>query len=162
MQRLKRVAKRLTLGLVSLALVHLALLVFPGPLFAHVRSGRFLVVHADAPIPRAADGVIADAEARLSRSPIFVPGVTHDLYVCQSAWRWRLLSPGAFGSGAYALGPFAHPIYTRPAHFERDRLVGPSGHEASGERTLAYFVAHEVTHTLTADFLGPRAYYGLQ
>ena len=161
MRRAKRIGKRLSLGLVSLALAYLALLVFPDPLFAHARSGRFLRVHADAPIPAAADAVIADAESRLERSPLFVPGVPHDVFVCQSAWRWRLLSPGAFRSGAYALGPFARPVYTRPAHFDRDRLVGPSGHEATDERTLAYFLAHEVTHTLTADLLGPRADLGL-
>jgi hypothetical protein len=160
-KRAKRIARRSLLGMTSLVLAYLALLVFPDPLFAHTRAGRFVVVHADAPIPEAAGAVIADAEARLSRSSIFVPGVAHDVYVCQSAWRWRLLSPGAFGSGAYALGPFARPVYTRPAHFARDRLVGPSGREATGERTLAYFLAHEVTHTLTADFLGPQAYEAL-
>lgn len=40
-------------------------------------------------------------------------------------------------------------------------MTGPSGREATGERTLGYFLAHEVTHTLTADALGPRAYLAL-
>jgi hypothetical protein len=161
MPPLKRALRRSVAGLFVLAVAYLGLLVFPDPLFAHVREGRSITIHADAPVPASADSVVQEAEARLARSPIFDVGRHHDVYVCQSAWRWRLLSPHAFGAGAYAFGPFARPIYTRPVHFDRDRLVGPSGREASGERTLAYFLAHEVTHTLTADFLGPRAFFAL-
>jgi hypothetical protein len=161
MPRTRRIARRTIGGLALAAVAYLTLLVFPDPLFAHVREGASITLHADTPIPEAADAVVRDAEARLARSPLFDPEVHHDVYVCNALWRWRLLSPGAFGSGAYALGPFARPIYTRPAHFDRDRLVGPSGHEAAAERTLAYFLAHEVTHTLTADFLGPRDYHAL-
>lgn len=97
----RRIARVLAFAL-ALALAYLALLVFPDPLFAHVRRGRFLVMHADRPIPEAAERVIADAEERIARAAIFTPGVEHHVYVCQSAWRWRLLSTNAFGSGAYA------------------------------------------------------------
>ena len=37
----------------------------------------------------------------------------------------------------------------------------PSGNEVPGERTLSYFIAHEVTHTLIADRLGAIAYWRL-
>jgi hypothetical protein len=158
---MKKKARRLGLGLASVFAAYVALLTFPDPLFAHARAGRFVTVHADEPIPASADAIVADTEARLARSPLLLPGVAHHLYVCQSAWRWRLLSNGAFHSGAYAFGPFARPVFTRPVHFDRDRLVGPSGNEATGERTVAYFFAHEVTHTLTSDFLGPAAYMSL-
>jgi len=161
MARARRIVGRFFLGFLALALAYLGLLVFPDPLFAHARAGRFVTVHADAPIPSAADGVIADAEARVERSPLFVAGIQHHIYVCQSAWRWRVLSNGAFHSGAVAMAPFGRAIFTRPAHFERDRMVGPSGREATGERTLAYFFAHEITHTLTADFLGAIPYRSL-
>lgn len=33
-------------------------------------------------------------------------------------------------------------------------MIGPSGRVVTGERTLAYYVAHEATHTITADHLG--------
>lgn len=158
MKKARRIVSRFALGFASVFVAYLALLVFPDPLFAHARTGRFVVVHADAPIPASADAIVADTEARLQRSPLFVPGVTHHLYVCQTPWRWSLLSNSAFHSGAYAFGPFGRPVFTRPVHFERDRLVGPSGRESTGERTVAYFFSHEVTHTLTADFLGPLAY----
>ncbi len=145
---------RALVSVIALAAAYVALLVFPSPLFAHARTGRFLTVHADAPIPASADAVIADAEARVERSALFVPGASHDVYVCQSSWRWRLVSNRAFGSGAFAMAPIGRSVFTRPAHFDRDRLVGPSGHETPGERTLAYFLAHEITHTLTADRMG--------
>jgi hypothetical protein len=153
--------RRAFLFLLASAVAYLGLIVFPDPLFAYAREGEFVVVHADEPIPAAADRVIADTEQRVQRSPLFVLGVTHDVYVCQSAWRWRLLSNGAFRSGAVAMAPIGRAIFTRPAHFDRDRMVGPSGREAMGERTLAYFFAHEVTHTLSADFVGALPYRSL-
>jgi hypothetical protein len=60
-----------------------------------------------------------------------------------------------------AMAPVGRAVFTRPAHFEHDRMVGPHGTETPNERTLAYFFAHEVTHTLTADFLGALPYRAL-
>lgn len=158
--RVRMALRRALVSLLALAAAYVALLVFPAPLFAHARAGRFVTVHADAPIPASADAVIADAEARVERSALFVPGVTHDVYVCQSLWRWRLVSNRAVGAGAIAMAPIGHAVFTRPAHFDIDRLVGPSGRETPGERTLAYYLAHEITHTLTADRMGV-AYFDL-
>ncbi len=51
-------------------------------------------------------------------------------------------------------------MFFRPARLDGDTMIGASGREAGGERTLGYYVAHEVTHTMTADRMG-LAYYDL-
>lgn len=152
---------RVLLGFSALLVAYTVLLVVPAPLFAHARDGRFVKVHADEPIPPSAALVIRETEALVRRSPIFVPEVHHDIYVCQHLWRWNLLSNIRSNAGAVAMAPIGRAVFTRPAHFERNRLVGPSGHETPDERTLAYFLAHEITHTLTADYLGARAFRAL-
>ncbi|MBO0863349.1 MAG: hypothetical protein J2P21_33620 [Chloracidobacterium sp.] len=40
-------------------------------------------------------------------------------------------------------------------------MISPSGNRVSGERTLDYFIAHEITHTLTAELVGAIAYHRL-
>jgi hypothetical protein len=160
MARLKRVLARTALALVTLASTYLALLVAPDPLFAHARAGAFLVVHADTPLPPETDAVIALAEARIASSPLFDETRAHDVYVCAAPWRWSLLSGVNARAGAVAMAPIGRSVFTREARFERNRLVGASGREAEPPRTIDYYLAHEVTHTLTADALG-LAYFDL-
>jgi hypothetical protein len=40
-------------------------------------------------------------------------------------------------------------------------VIGPSGKEVSGERTLAYFITHEIAHSLEVRLLGRYAYIRL-
>jgi hypothetical protein len=54
--------------------------------------------------------------------------------------------------------PLTGNIFLRPAHVESNRLLNPAGKEVMGERTLAYFIAHEVTHTMLARRIGRLAY----
>jgi len=52
-------------------------------------------------------------------------------------------------------------VFLRPSNVARGTLIGPSGDEKTGERTLGYFIAHEVTHAMTADRVGRRGYHRL-
>ena len=40
-------------------------------------------------------------------------------------------------------------------------MIRPLGQDTPGERTLAYFIAHEVTHAMTADRIGRWRYFHL-
>ncbi|MBN8615420.1 MAG: hypothetical protein J0L92_32795 [Deltaproteobacteria bacterium] len=144
-------------GLLAAALVlvaYAALLLDPSPLFAHTLRRGALIAHVDAPIPAALSETLDEATRRLSRSPLFDPGRLHHLYFCQSEWRWRLFAHWNRGAAGFALAPFSRVVFLRRAQLERDRMIGPSGRVVTGERTLAYYVAHESTHTITADHLG--------
>jgi hypothetical protein len=45
-------------------------------------------------------------------------------------------------------------VFIRPTNLQRGRVIGRSGVEKGGDRTLAYFIAHEVTHAMTMDRIG--------
>lgn len=145
----------------ALTLVAYALLLLdPSPLFAHTLRRGALIAHVDAPIPEALGDTLEEASRRLARSPLFDASRTHDLYFCQSDWRWRLFSHWNQGAAGFALAPLSRVVFLRRAQLDRDRMIGPSGRVVPGERTLAYYVAHEATHTITADHLG-LAYHDL-
>ncbi len=144
------------LGLVAYA----ALLLDPSPLFAHTLRRGALIAHVDAPIPEGLASTLDEAARRLARSPLFDPAREHHLYFCQSGWRWRLFSHWNQGAAGFALAPLSRVVFFRRAALDRDRMIGPSGRVVTGERTLAYYAAHEATHTITADHLG-LAYYEL-
>jgi hypothetical protein len=136
------------------ALTYLALLIHPDPLFAHTLRGSFITAHADEPLPAAMRGTLALAESHVRTSPLFDPSREHHAYFCQSRWRWDVLSGWNHRAAAVALAPLGRAVFFRPARLASNRMIGASGREVRGERTLDYYVAHEVTHTLTADYLG--------
>jgi hypothetical protein len=141
---------------------YVALLFAPAPLFRYAYAGMAVTLHSDAPLPPEAADVVRRVEAKLQRSPLLEAPIKHDVYLCNSGWRWWLLSGGNHRSAAIALlAPFGRGVITREAHLIGDRLVQASGAEAPDERTLDYYVAHEIAHTMTADFLGARAYLAL-
>ena len=49
----------------------------------------------------------------------------------------------------------------RSADFDKDRLTSPSGIKVPGVRSLSYFIAHEIAHTMVADQVGSFAYVRL-
>ena len=63
--------------------------------------------------------------------------------------------------GGLTYPPLTNNIFLRAADLDGDRLIGPSGKPVPGERTLTYFVAHEIMHTLLADELGAVRYLRL-
>jgi hypothetical protein len=154
MRRLRRLVVRALLALLSFAAGYAALLILPDPLFAYVDSGRFVTVHADEPLPPETREVIALAEARIESSPIFDPDRDHHVFVCNEPWRWRFFAGLDSGAGAIAYAPFGRAVFTREVRFERNRLIRAAGLETPAPRTASYFIAHEITHTMTADRLG--------
>lgn len=156
----RRRVRRGALVLVAGFGCYAALLVHPDPLFAHTLEHGALRAHADEPLPDAMEGTLARAEAHLRTSPLFDAARAHDLYFCQTGWRWSLFSHWNQGAAAFALAPLSRVVFFRRASLATNEMIGPSGRVVRGERTLDYYVAHEVAHTLTADHLG-WAYHAL-
>ena len=78
------------------------------------------------------------------------------VYFCNRSWRFILFANYRYKVGGLTYAPFSNNIFLRAANIAADRLVGPSGKEVTGERTLSYFIAHEITHTLLCDELWGR------
>jgi hypothetical protein len=148
----RRVVRRAMLGLAALVAGHLALVVHPQPLFAYTLQRGNIVLHARQPLPPEATPILADALARVSGSPLYDAARMHHVFLCDTSGLYVFFSPWAYKSGGQA--QVTGNVFIRPANVARGRVIGRSGVEKGGERTLAYYIAHEVTHVMTDDHFG--------
>ena len=137
----------------------LALAIHPHPLFGYSARRANVVLHARAPFPPQTGALHEDVLARVSRSPLYDAKRTQHVFLCDSPALFALFAPWHRKVGGVADVYLGGNVFLRPSSIERGRLIGPSGDDKPGERTLAYFIAHEVTHAMTGDRIG-RWHYG--
>jgi hypothetical protein len=145
------------LGIGIVFVSYLVLLSHPGLFFRHAFTRGGITLYSDEPIPPEATGRVLDVvERRLARSPLAAPSRVKDLriYICNRRWRFALFANFRYKAAGLAYGPLSGNIFLRTAHFDANRLVNYSGREVPGERTLSYYIAHEIMHTLVTRELG--------
>ena len=160
--RIRRVLARAALVFALALAVYGALLLHPQPLFAYSARDAAILLHAREPLPPEVQGVLADALRRVETSPFYSAGETYDAFLCDDTRTFTAFTLWNRGAGAVSQWDLTGNIFLRPSHVERNRLVGASGRETPGERTLSYFIAHEVTHTMLARGIGRWNYAHLQ
>jgi hypothetical protein len=158
----RRLTRKLLLSLTAAAVPYAILLTRPQIVFAYEARAQNVVLHARAPLTLKATEIAAAAQQRVSRSPFYVPTETYDVYLCDSAALFAVFALWNRNVGGIADVYLTRNVWLRPARIERDRLIGPSGAEAAADRTLTYFIAHEITHIMTARRLGRRGYHRLE
>jgi hypothetical protein len=158
-RRWARRARRAALAAAGVIVAWVALAIHPQPLFAYSLQRANVVLHARAPLPAQAGPLLDDVLARVQRSPIYDAGRTHHVFLCDSPALFALFAlPWNRKVGGVTHVHLGGNAFLRPSSVERGRLIGPSGDDKPGERTLAYFIAHEVTHAMTVDRVGRRGY----
>lgn len=158
---LRRWLRRCWMGALPLVVLYAAVCLHPQLLFANELHASNVVLHARTPLPPQALAIAAAAQQRLSRSPFFEAGDTYDVFLCDTPALFSLFALWDHGVGGVAQVYLKGNVFLRPSRIERDRLIGPSGQEATGDRTLTYFVAHELTHIAVARRLGRLKYHRL-
>jgi hypothetical protein len=139
----------------------LLFLCFPDPLFVYELKHGPIVIRSDLPIPATAESVLRESERRLARSPFYEPSVKRRVYVCNRSWRFLLFANIRYRVGGLTYPPLSNNIFLRAADFDENRLTSPSGIKVPGVRSLSYFIAHEIAHTLIADRMGSLGYLRL-
>jgi hypothetical protein len=152
---------RLASLLVSAAVMYAALLCHPDPLFAYSVRGGTIMLHSPQPLPACAIDIARAADARVARSPLYDPRAVHHVYLSDTSWRFALFSSYRYRAGGVAYGGLTQNAFLRPSRLERDRLVRWDGSEVPAERTLSYFIAHEVVHAMLSAHLGRLRYLRL-
>jgi hypothetical protein len=134
-------------------------LAYPQPFFAyHAERGR-LAIYSDQPFDAAnGDAVLAAVEARISRSPLDLHD-THRIFVSNAAWRRTIFMNIASGAGGVNFYPVTRNVFVRHADIDRNTLFGGNGKPVAPPRTLAYYGAHEIAHSLTGEHLGLAHFY---
>ncbi|OKO70489.1 hypothetical protein [Bradyrhizobium sp. AS23.2] len=127
----------------------------PQPLFAYsVHSGR-LPLYSDAPFePDDGIRVLADIERRISSAPAEIADAhsSYRVFIVNAEWRRRLTFLNNYGAGGVNYYPLGQNVFLRQG--DMDRLFQSNGQRVPGPRTLAYFGAHEIAHTLIGQRTG--------
>lgn len=153
-RRWLRVVSRIGVGAVAVLATWLVLIIHPQPLFAHTVSRGNVVLHARVPLEPYAGPLLDDVLRRVSRSALYDPSRLHHVFLCDTTTLFAFLEPIHRRVGGVAQTQFVGNVFIRPFNLAHGRVIGASGQETTGERTLAYFIAHELTHVMTADRVG--------
>ena len=145
-------------GLAGVVAAYLALAIHPQPLFAYTLQRGNVVLHAREPLPPEATPILDDALARVGRSPLYDAARTHHVFLCGTSAVYDFFTLWHHKSGGVTDTWLDGNVFIRPADVQRGRVIGRSGVEKGGERTLAYYIAHEITHAMSADRVGRWAF----
>jgi hypothetical protein len=162
MQTRKTVFVRIVAAAGGLFAAYAVLLCIPQPFFAFsVRAGN-LVLRSDREFSEGAGKQVLELAARkLARSPLYSGRQSHSVFICNSRWRQMLFFNKDFGVGGVAQYPATPNVFLRDARIEDNCLISARGTPVTGDRTLDYYVAHEITHQLTGQAIGPLRFYRL-
>jgi hypothetical protein len=152
-RRIARTTVRTVVGAFGVAMAWLGLALHPEPLFAHSAERANIVLHSRKPLPPEASPLLEEVVRRVSRSPLYDPAQRQHVFLCDTPALFGLLTLKIHAGGVTQM-LFGRNVFIRPSSIERDAVFGPSGVVKESERSLTYFVAHELTHAMTADRLG--------
>jgi hypothetical protein len=139
----------------------MTLIAFPYPIFSHAFHFENITVYSDQSISPALLPILNDVQARLRRSPLNDPTLQHRVFICNKGWLFTFLANADYRAGGVNKTWLNQNIFLRRSDIEKNRLISPSGREVPGERTLAYFITHEIAHSLEVHLLGRYAYIRL-
>ena len=155
LQMIKRTLLWATAAVAIIALVLVALITWPNPLFAFSLGAGKLTVVSDHPIPPAGgQRFLRDCERLLERSPLKAMRREYRLYVTNEDWRQRLFfipHREAWGFAWYY--DFGGHAFLSGADFKTGQVVH-WGYIGTPPRTLAYLCAHELTHVIAWEHIG--------
>ncbi len=133
-----------TTGLVG---IYILTICFPQPFFKNKVLIGNITVYSDKEIPSEIDEIVKTAENRIKKSVIYKENIKPKIFIANDFWRWAY-----FTNTHYKVGGLAYVgidnIFFRKVDIKTNRLYGNSGKVAAGDRTLDYFMAHEITHLL--------------
>ena len=145
-------------GLLVACGVYVLLLLFPQPLFPYRASAANIAIWSSERLPAEIQPILEEAHRRISTSPLFDPADQYRVYLCQTDALFTLFANYKHRVGGVTYAYFNQNVFLRPSHVARNRLLGPSGSEVPGDRTLVYFISHELTHAMTARAVGRLSY----
>lgn len=158
---LRRTMLKMAGSAIMLAAVAVGILAFPQPLFAyHVTHGQ-LQLWSDQPFDKGQGRrVLADIAGRIGSSPLALDdNDTHRIFVANAEWRRRLVflwNHGAAGVNYYPL----RNVFIRQSDIDGNRVLRAAG-PVPLPRTLAYYGAHEIGHSLIGEKIGMLANWRL-
>ena len=159
MKRWKRLLLGLAVFLLLLVLGYGALLAFPYPLFKNeVTNKNVHIYYYDLPRDQVSQ-LAEEVVTIIRRSDLYNEAASYRIFMTSSALEYGVLTSVFYKSGGFynALGN----AFIRPVSIETNRVIKYDGTLADADLTLAYILAHETVHAMTADRIGVVDYLGL-
>ena len=144
-------------AVVLTALAYLAVLAFPQPLFAYTIAHRNYEVWSDRPIDASIARVLDDASRRLRASELYDPNQKFRVFICNSSWRlWLYSQRFTAQMGGHADTWLTRNVYIREADIASNSIRSPGKEPIldAAQRTLSYYIAHEITHVMESAAFG--------
>ncbi len=158
----KKTFLKIFAGIAAFIALILFLLCVPDPFFHTSVSAKNLTLYSDQSFaPASGQQVLELVEAKLAKSLLYSAEQKHLIFICNARWRQRLFFTYQYGVGGVNYYPITTNVFLRDAIIEENCLIGSSGNRVPGERTLDYFIAHEIAHSLTGQAVGGVAYHQL-
>lgn len=137
----------------AIVAVAVTLLAFPQPLFAHSMTHGQLELWSDTPFDESqARRLLAETTERINASPLPLDGATHRIFITNTEWRRRLFFLTAPGAGGVNYYP-SRNVFIGRAEIAHNRISGNHG-LVLPPRTLVYYMAHEIGHSLVGVRVG--------
>jgi hypothetical protein len=159
--RIRHVVTAVFLAALAPVAAVVAALVHPQPAFAyHVQSGR-LSLFSDKPFDiEKSKRLLADVDRRLRLTSLDHGDGEHRIFVANSPWWARLVFLWNSGAGGVNYYPLTRNVFIRESDIDNNRVLRAAG-PVPPPRTLAYYAAHEIAHSLAGEAVGPLAYHSL-
>ena len=158
----KNIIWKIGVAAVTVVGVYWLLMCFPQPFYRSSVNANNLRLYSDRHFdPDAGKEVLDLVEAKLSASPLYSATQSHSVFISNARWRQRLFFTYQYGVAGVNYFPLTTNVFMRDAIVEENCLIGPRGNRVPGDRTLDYFIAHEIAHTLTGQAVGGLAYHRL-
>ncbi|MDD2483029.1 MAG: hypothetical protein PHE32_00380 [Candidatus Shapirobacteria bacterium] len=147
MKKMFRILGNIILIIIVLVVIYILTLCFPQPFFKNKVTVGNITVYSDEEIPTEINEIVKTAESRIKKSVIY-RNEKQRIFIANNPNRWNYFLNVNHNAGAISYVYFINNIFLRKVDIKNNRLYGPSGKAAAGDRTLDYFMTHEVTHRL--------------
>lgn len=133
-------------------------LCFPEFAFSYKASLNNITVYSDKEIPDEINDILKNIQLRLEKSTINNKNIRHKVFICNDLNRFLFFTNTNYKVGGINYAYLNRNIFLRPAVIERNRLLMLDGREVPSDRTLTYYMTHEITHGLTVTYVGKYNY----
>jgi hypothetical protein len=144
-----------------LVALYLVTICYPEPLFPYLVRDHNLLLYSTGPLPADTAMLVKEVQARLAASAAYNDTLQQRVFICGTAEEFAFFANFAVKSSGLTYVYLNHNIFLRPSDIGHNQLTNYSGYRVMDDRTLVYYISHEVTHSLTVSYIGASGYHNL-
>jgi hypothetical protein len=153
MKRIRKLVYAL-LAILLLGAAYMLTMLYPQPFFKYRIQDGNTYLYSDRPFSGNAELILKTVNNRLSKSDIFNKNLINRVFISNDILRFKYFVFPNFNVAGINYGYLNRNVFLRPANISQNRLIAWTGKEVQGDRTLVYYITHEITHGQVFAYLG--------